>query len=149
MLDPEGNKLEGSWHPNEEQQVNEKREYLPGDVVRMELHVENDGANLDNAFARFVHEGDPQHHVVLVQDLAAMIRSEAEEDGTEYRVLVETTVPANIPEGEYVLEQVHVRCASGRVYRFTQEALPNSDARFRVAEEPCEKMELKGAILMD
>ena len=129
--------------------MNEKREYLPGDVVRMELHVENDGANLDNAFARFVHEEDPQHHVVLVQDLATMIRRETDEGGTENRVLVEATVPANIPEGEYVLEQVHVRCASGRVYRFTQEALPNSDARFRVAEEPCEKMVIKDAILMD
>ena len=39
--------------------MSEEREYIPGDVVRMELHVENDGANLDNAFARFVHEGDP------------------------------------------------------------------------------------------
>jgi hypothetical protein len=35
------------------------RQYMPGDVVRMELHVENDGANLDNAFARFVHENNP------------------------------------------------------------------------------------------
>ena len=28
-------------------------------LVRIELHVENDGANLDNAFARFVHTEDP------------------------------------------------------------------------------------------
>ena len=124
------------------------REYVPGDVVRMELHLVNDGANLDNAFARFVHERDPQHHVVLVQDLAAMIRREAGDGGTENRVLVETKVPANVPEGEYVLEQVHVRCASGRVYRFTQEELPDPDARFRVAEEPCERMVLEAATLM-
>jgi hypothetical protein len=129
--------------------LSEEREYMPGDVVRMELHVENDGANLDNAFARFVHEGDPQYHVILAQDMAAMIRGEAANGGTENRVLVEATVPASIPEGEYVLEHVHVRCASGRIYRFTKEMLPNPSTRFRVVKEPCGKMVLKGAILMD
>ncbi len=126
-----------------------EREYISGDVVRMELHVENDGTNLDNAFARFVHERDPQYHVILTQDMAAMIRGEAVDGGTETRVSVEATVPASIPEGEYVLDQVHVRCASGRIYRFTREMLPSSDARFRVVEEPAERMVLKGANLMD
>jgi hypothetical protein len=127
--------------------LSDEREYMPGDVVRMELHVENDGANLDNAFARFVHEGDPQYHVILAQDMAAVIREEAVDGGTENRVLVEATVPASIPEGEYVLEQVHVRCASGRIYRFTREMLPG--VRFRVVKEPCGRMVLKGATLMD
>ena len=129
--------------------MSEEREYIPGDVVRMELHVENDGANLDNAFARFVHEGDPQYHVILAQDMAAMIRGEAANGGTENRVLVEATVPASIPEGEYVLEQVHVRCASGRIYRFTKEMLPNPSTRFRVVKEPAGRMVLKGATLTD
>ena len=102
--------------------------------MRVELHVENDGANLDNAFARFVHEGDPQYHVILAQDVAAMIREEAADGGTESRILVEAMVPATIPEGEYALEQVHVRCASGRIYRFTREMLPSPGARFRVGE---------------
>jgi hypothetical protein len=119
------------------------REYMPGDAVRVELHVENDGANLDNAFARFVHEGDPQYHVILAQDVAAMIRGEAADGGTENRVLVEAT----IPEGEYALEQVHVRCASGRIYRFTREMIPG--VRFRVVKEPAGRMVLKGATLMD
>ena len=127
--------------------MSDEREYMPGDVVRMELHVENDGANLDNAFARFVHEGDPQYHVILAQDMAAVIREKAVKGGTENRVLVEATVPASIPEGEYVLEQVHVRCASGRIYRFTREMLPG--VRFRVVKEPCGRMVLKGATLMD
>lgn len=127
----------------------ELHEYMPGDVVRMELHVENDGANVDNAFARFVHAGDSQFHVILAQDMAAMIRGEAADGGTESRVLVEATVPASIPEGEYVLEQVHVRCASGRIYRFTEEMLPEPGARFRITAEPCGKMVLKGAVLMD
>ena len=125
------------------------REYMPGDAVRVELHVENDGANLDNAFARFVHEGDPQHHVILAQDVAVMIRGEAADGGTENRVLVEATVPATIPEGEYALEQVHVRCASGRIYRFTREMLPSPGARFRVVKEPAGRMVLKGATLTD
>ena len=47
----------------------ELREYMPGDVVQMELNVENDGANLDNAFARFVHDNDPQFHIILAQDM--------------------------------------------------------------------------------
>ena len=127
--------------------MSDEREYMPGDVVRMELHVENDGANLDNAFARFVHEGDPQYHVILAQDMAAVIREKAVKGGTENRVLVEATVPASIPEGEYVLEQVHVRCASGRIYRFSREMLPG--VRFRVVKEPCGRMVLKGATLMD
>jgi hypothetical protein len=131
------------------QRLNKEREYMPGDVVRMELRVENDGANLDNAFARFVHEGEPQFHVILTQDVAAMIREEAADGATENRVLVEATVPASIPEGEYVLEQVHVRCASGRIYRFTREMLPDPGARFRVVREPCGRMVLKGATLMD
>jgi hypothetical protein len=122
---------------------------MPGDAVRVELHVENDGANLDNAFARFVHEGDPQYHVILAPDVAALIREEAADGGTENRILVEAMVPATIPEGEYALEQVHVRCASGRIYRFTKEMLPNPSTRFRVVKEPCGKMVLKGAILMD
>ena len=129
--------------------MSEEHEYMPGDVVRMELNVENDGANLDNAFARFVHEGDPQFHIILAQDMAAMIREEAQNGGTENRVLVEATVPASIPEGEYVLEQVHVRCASGRIYRFTKEMLPDPSTRFRVVKEPRGKMVLKGATLMD
>ena len=129
--------------------MSDEREYMPGDVVRMELHVENDGANLDNDFARFVHEGDPQYHVILAQDMAAVIREKAVKGGTENRVLVEATVPASIPEGEYVLEQVHVRCASGRIYRFTREVLPDPSARFRVVKEPCGRMVLKGATLMD
>jgi len=129
--------------------LSEEHEYMPGDVVRMELNVENDGANLDNAFARFVHEGDPQFHIILAQDMAAMIREEAQNGGTENRVLVEATVPASIPEGEYVLEQVHVRCASGRIYRFTKEMLPDPSTRFRVVKEPRGKMVLKGATLMD
>lgn len=132
-----------------ESEERELREYMPGDVVRMELHVENDGANLDNAFARFVHEGDPQYHVILAQDMAAMIRGEAADGGTENRVLVEAAVPTSIPEGAYVLEQVHVRCASGRIYRFTKEMLPSPGARFRVVEEPTGRMVLKGATLMD
>jgi hypothetical protein len=127
--------------------LSDEREYMPGDVVRMELHVENDGANLDNDFARFVHEGDPQYHVILAQDMAAVIREKAVKGGTENRVLVEATVPASIPEGEYVLEQVHVRCASGRIYRFSREMLPG--VRFRVVKEPCGRMVLKGATLMD
>ena len=127
--------------------MSDEREYMPGDVVRMELHVENDGANLDNAFARFVHEGDPQYHVILAQDMAAVIREKAVKGGTENRVLVEATVPASIPEGEYVLEQVHVRCASGRIYRFTREMIPG--VRFRVVKEPAGRMVLKGATLMD
>ena len=127
--------------------MSDEREYMPGDVVRMELHVENDGANLDNDFARFVHEGDPQYHVILAQDMAAVIREKAVKGGTENRVLVEATVPASIPEGEYVLEQVHVRCASGRIYRFSREMLPG--VRFRVVKEPCGRMVLKGATLMD
>lgn len=117
--------------------------------MSMELHVENDGANLDNAFARFVHEDDPQFHVILAQDMAAMIRGDVANGRTENRVLVEATVPASIPGGEYVLEQVHVRCASGRIYRFTEEMLPDPSARFRVVEEPCGRMVLKGATLMD
>lgn len=125
------------------------REYVPGDVVRMELNVENDGANLDNAFARFVHQQDPQYHIILSQDIAAMIREEAADGGTENRVLVEAAIPASIPEGEYVLEQVHVRCASGRIYRFTEEMLPEPGARFRVVQEPAGRMVLKGATLMD
>lgn len=127
----------------------ESREYMPGDVVRMELNVENDGANLDNAFARFVHEGDSQFHIILAQDVAAMIREEAAEGRTQSRVLVEATIPASIPPGEYVLEQVHVRCASGRIYRFTKEVLPSQGARFRVVEEPSGRTVLKGATLMD
>jgi hypothetical protein len=125
------------------------REYMPGDVVRMELHVENDGANLDNAFARFTHERDQQYHLILAQDMAAMIRGEVADGGTENRVLVEATVPAAIPEGEYVLEQVHVRCASGRIYRFTKGMLPSPGARFGVVKEPAGRMVLKGVTLMD
>jgi hypothetical protein len=126
----------------------ELREYMPGDVVRMELNVENDGANLDNAFARFVHEGDPQFHVILTQDLAAMTR-EAAAGSAETRLAVEATIPGSIPAGKYALEQVHVRCASGRIYRFTREMLPNPGARFRVVDEPTGEMVLKGATLMD
>jgi hypothetical protein len=127
----------------------ELREYMPGDVVRMELNVENDGANLDNAFARFVHDNDPQFHIILAQDIAAMIRGEAADGSTENRVLVEATIPASIPAGEYMLEQVHVRCASGRIYRFTREMLPSPGARFRVVEEPARRMVLRGATIMD
>jgi hypothetical protein len=42
-----------------------------------------------------------------------------------------------------------VRCASGRIYRFTKEMLPDPSARFRVVKEPCGRMVLKGATLMD
>ena len=66
-------------------------------LVHIELHVENDGANLDNAFARFVHTEDPHHHVILAQDIAAMIRGEAANGATENRLLVEVTVSASIP----------------------------------------------------
>src|SRR5215207_5798406 len=52
-------------------------------------------------------------------------------------------------EGEYALEQVHVRCASGRIYRFTREMLPSPGARFRVVKEPAGRMVLKGATLTD
>ena len=118
-------------------------------LMRIELHVENDGANLDNAFARFVHAEDPHHHVILAQDMAAMIRGEAANGATENHLLVEVTVSASIPDGDFLLKQVHLRCASGRVYRFTEEMLPDPDTRFRVVEEPCGKMVLKGATLMD
>jgi len=127
----------------------ELREYMPGDTVRMELNVENDGANLDNAFARFVYEGDPKFHIILAQDMAAMIAEETAEGGRESRIVVDATVPASIPAGEYVLEQVHVRCCSGRIYRFTQEMLPSPGARFKVVEEPTGSMILKSAIFMD
>ena len=74
-----------------------------------------------------------------------MIRGEAADGSTENRVLGEATIPA----GEYMLEQVHVRCASGRIYRFTREMLPSPGARFRVVEEPARRMVLRGATIMD
>jgi hypothetical protein len=40
-----------------------------------------------------------------------------------------------------------VRCASGRIYRFTREMIPG--VRFRVVKEPAGRMVLKGATLMD
>jgi hypothetical protein len=46
---------------------------MPRDTVRVELNVENNGANLDNAFARFVRQDDSPFHIILAQDVAAMI----------------------------------------------------------------------------
>ena len=46
---------------------------MPRDTVRVELNVENNGANLDNAFARFVRQDDSPFNVILAQDVAAMI----------------------------------------------------------------------------
>ena len=126
----------------------ELRKYIPGDVVRMELTIEHDAVNLENAFARFINERDPQFHLVLCKEFLGITREETG-DHTRSRVSVEAAVPASLPAGEYVLEQVHVRCGSGRIYRFREDMLPNPRARFRVMEEPSSTILLKDAILMD
>jgi hypothetical protein len=80
--------------------------------------------------------------------MVAMVGEETVAGGRQSRILVDATVPVSIPAGEYVLDQVHVRCCSGRIYRFTQEMLPSPSARLKV-EEPTGRMVLNGTTFMD
>ncbi len=126
----------------------ELRKYVPGDMVHMELTIEHDAMNLENAFARFINESNPQFHLVLCKEFLGITREET--DGhTQSRVSVEAAVPAGLPTGEYVLEQIHIRCSSGRIYQFTENMLPNPRTRFVGAEEPTHTMRLRDTILMD
>jgi hypothetical protein len=104
--------------------------------------------NLENAFVRVINESDPQFHLVLCKEFLGITREETS-GHTQSRVSVEAAVPAGLPTGEYVLEQIHVRCSSGRIYRFTEDTLPNPRACFVVSEEPTGTMLLRDAILMD
>ena len=82
----------------------ELRKYVPGDMVRMELTIEHDAMNLENAFARFINESDPQFHLVLCKEFLGITREEM--DGhAQSCVSVEAAVSAGLPTGEYVLEQ--------------------------------------------
>ena len=76
----------------------ELRKYVPGDMVRMELTIEHDAMNLENAFARFINESNPQFHLVLCKEFLGITREETD-DHAQSRVLVEAAVPAGLPTG--------------------------------------------------
>ena len=116
--------------------------YMPGDVVRMQIHIRHPPLHLWVVEAVFLHSGGEEELLAEADDFRpTSTRTALPDGGIGHESLADLSVPIRhgTPRGVYRLVEVAVQTYGGRTFGYTAEEEGLGDLGFEVGAEPEER----------